>query len=725
MSHASSISAASVRDIFRTTANKIPADLRRAIALLGLTSISDLEERLLATTAFLSPWAVYRDSCLLVNRLHIAEPSAITRLDILWFYTQFDEGLQRHDPRTERPGANFDIDKSGWSAAEHKKHLYAWLLQRFCVGKTHNSFGFQYFELRNICTAWEEIFAPIVKAVRASYSVKGRRHYGRLALFIEERCPSRLAFPEGNVSMPPGVINSPTPFRMVSRATHLRGASQTLLTKGNYDETERELRNVYPQYGGLVERPRFKQKMDEWLEVQRMRAVHRKTTTKPEVVQYVPRYQPQVVQQAESKNKRSPTKSPSPDFRSHSPLKRYSDSVRRSFSVSIGNGRSNKPETQSPLVPTRPKTPDTPKTPVVPYRRHSLVPKIPEEVRLLFQRATHDTHCGVQEPKNPLHGVTRRVRITDDTSDEESQSARGGNVTSTKLPDEDAWPLPAMQLTRPESTKQWLSEQSAYITVRESDPFIEDTPGASMHDDNSGDHSWSLMGAPSAIPPPLKQIPSKYDEPMPSLLLKAKKSYSEPRHPSYEGNGYREEISLSNLHSRKISAGSEMTVEDLSPTKPRSRLPAPIKLPPPYASQLRVASNDTHRNKAVEPPRSVARPGVEEPLPHIRPSHAAFTLAPPIPPKSPERWASKRGRMSEQLPHQHDLYEDRVSHEMSRIVSKEHIRGALSNLTPESSMEDLRVKTTRRVPTRGANPPRLETYNTHMFPRKRGASDGV
>jgi hypothetical protein len=220
------------------------------------------------------------------------------------------------------------------------------------------------------------VFVPIVNAVRTSYSVKGRRHYSRLALFIENRCPSRLAFPEGNVIMPDGVLTSPTPFRMVSRPSHLRGASQTVLTKKNYDEAEKELRNVYPQYGGLVERPRFKQKMDEWLEEQRVRATYRKTISKPETVQYVSSLsQPESVP-CDGSPSSKPTQK---DNRSRSPIKRYSDSIRRSLSMNVATSRFNKPE-PSPLEPMRPKTPDTPNVPLIAHGMYPYVQKVLKQV---------------------------------------------------------------------------------------------------------------------------------------------------------------------------------------------------------------------------------------------------------------------------------------------------------------------------------------------------------
>jgi hypothetical protein len=176
--------------------------------------------------------------------------------------------------------------------------------------------------------------------VCASYSPKGRRHYGRLATFIESKSPSRLAFPEGNVPALPGGMMSPTPFRVVSKPSMLRDASRGMLTKKNYDETERELRDVYPQYGGLVERPRFKQKMDEWLAEQRARAARRKAVPGKEDVQRT--YSSQPYEQVST---------PSP---SRNLLKRCSASIRRSLPASISNQpimEMPEPRSQSPQTP--------------------------------------------------------------------------------------------------------------------------------------------------------------------------------------------------------------------------------------------------------------------------------------------------------------------------------------------------------------------------------------
>jgi hypothetical protein len=245
------------------------------------------------------------------------------------------------------------------------------------------------------------------------------------------------------------------------------------------------------------------------------------------------------------------------------------------------------------------------------------------------------------------------------------------------------------------------------------------------------------MGAPSAIPRPLKKLREEPAASSPQLLLGAKKSFSEVRYPSYEGNGYQDEISLTNLHARKVSAGGESVGSSVGPPEPRSRLPAPIKLPPPYVTQrdLRVASNDTAPKLPAAPQGPVSHTDAawsDANNPWRRRMDICSELAPPIPAKSPERWVSKRGLKSEQLPRDQTsgpqglihpaLRENGTEREMMRIVSRENIRTALGSLTPESSIEDLRART--KAPTRVASPPRLETYNSHMFPRKDARPNG-
>lgn len=295
--------AASLRDLSRRGEEKINGTLKHALSLLQLNSLDELEQSFLATDAFLKPWSVFRDSIFLLQPSAMPKATVIdysksgtgiTRLDLLWCYTQFDEDSLRYDPRADENDLEYTpdstlhgaIDKSHWESEDYETHLYAWLLQGFKVGKARNPWGFTYFELKSVCTAWEVVLVPIVDALRASYSPKGRRYYGRLALFVEARCPSRLAFPEDNVGVVDGCLMSPTPFCIVSMPKKSTGSDEGtarkgpttigVLTKKHYDQTEKELRDVYPQYGGLVERPKFKQKMEEWLAEQRARADRRK-----------------------------------------------------------------------------------------------------------------------------------------------------------------------------------------------------------------------------------------------------------------------------------------------------------------------------------------------------------------------------------------------------------------------------------------------------------------
>lgn len=181
---------------------KMSPALKRALSLLKLADLAALEHHFLATIAFLKPWSHFRDSFLLLQPVHArrtSEPDRVRAVDILWFYSHFNEGELRYDPRADDATPHFSSDRSQygcfdttyWGVEEHEKMLYAWLLQEFKVGKVRNPFGFEFFQCLNVCTAWRECFIPIVEAVRESYDPRGRRYYGRLARFLEERHPSR------------------------------------------------------------------------------------------------------------------------------------------------------------------------------------------------------------------------------------------------------------------------------------------------------------------------------------------------------------------------------------------------------------------------------------------------------------------------------------------------------------------------------------------------------
>jgi hypothetical protein len=266
-------------------------DMKRALDLLNLRSIDALEQCFLSSPAFLEPWVSFRDSFLLLQKggmPRTTPPGQIDGSALLYYYTLYEEGRMRYDDRMNEYSLVYEkdleiekyglIDKSTWGVVEYEKLLYVWLLQAWHVGKKSNPGGFAYFVYKNQVTAWREVFIPIVNAVRNSYDIKGRRHYGRLAKFLEEIAPSRLAFPENNVGMGvgPGFAVPPTtPYRLVSRPLVKKEDSSffrsSLIKKKQYDDAEKELRDVYPQYGQLVERPKNMKVVKDFLESQRQK----------------------------------------------------------------------------------------------------------------------------------------------------------------------------------------------------------------------------------------------------------------------------------------------------------------------------------------------------------------------------------------------------------------------------------------------------------------------
>jgi hypothetical protein len=695
-----------IRDLFaRDHREKVLPDLRQALNLLRLNGFEDLEERFLSTDAFLRPWSVFRDSIFLkspdampqatqVIPIGTESDDGVSRLDILWFYTQFDEGTLRYDSRADHYSMDYTpntsvygvIDKSKWRTEEYEKHLYAWLLQEFKVGKGYSPWRYEFFELKNVCTVWEEVLLPIVSAVRASCNPSGRRHYGRLALFVESRCPSQLAFPGSNVVVPEDGALSPTPYRVVSVPQVVNSeAAYGMLSRKHYDATEKELRDVYPQYGGLVERPKFKHKMEEWLAEQRARAERRKGH---EQHGHVPSSRLSVVQLGGSQHLM--IQSPRGSLRLQqsaggSPIKRAAESIKRSLSNTMGS---------------------------------------------LKMR---------DEQKSPLHGVTRQLHFPDRSSSQTYDHGHDSMIIT---------PLPRPQL------QHELSETSTYTSIRNSTSF--DLPGRARA--SSDDSVFSPMGQLSAIPRPLQadyqdvetssssraslkdtiedirpmndgqssdqpgplhDFESSYDD---HQVSGQKKAYQDIRAPSYEGTEYQKEISLTDLHTQRlISARSPGPVRARTPA---TRLPAPI-IPVPYSGP-RIASADTpgksaprpsaaiSSDAAVAPPKSIVWPGTA-PKATAWPGFDSDddSPPPPVPSKSPDRQI--RNPRSRQ-----PLREDGADNEVYRIVSRENIRAGLADVSPDSSAEDLVTRQPLPDPVRMMSPMKqqLQTYNTHLFPRK-------
>ena len=117
-----------VRDFFaRGDREKISPELKQALSLLQLSGLDSLEERFLATAAFLEPWAVFRDSIFLLRPDAMPRATTIaredrgdgiSRTDLLWFYTQFDEGIRRYDPRANKYSGEYTTDSSIYGAID-------------------------------------------------------------------------------------------------------------------------------------------------------------------------------------------------------------------------------------------------------------------------------------------------------------------------------------------------------------------------------------------------------------------------------------------------------------------------------------------------------------------------------------------------------------------------------------------------------------------------------
>ncbi|KAH7398533.1 hypothetical protein BKA66DRAFT_521340 [Pyrenochaeta sp. MPI-SDFR-AT-0127] len=665
-----------LRDVFSRGENdKIRPDLRRALAALQLHDLDGLEERLLSTDAFLKPWAVFRDSILFLQpevmpRATLLSTSGfkdgITRWELLWFYTQFDQDTRRskysHD-YTSHSSDYCDIDKSQWHVQDYEKHLYSWLLQDFKVGKTHNPWGFDYLELRSICSAWEAIFVPIVNAVRASYSVKGRQHYGRLALFIESRYPSRLAFPEGNVTINEGISTSPTPFRIVSVPKKMSISDNVIferpkvdlgmLTKRHYDETEKELRDVYPQYGGLVERPKFKHKMGEWLDEQRVRIAYRKAA---ETHGKNKSFQPQILHQNGEDNpfKKGPSADSTGREPSHdgtmSSIKRYSDSIRRSLSLGISN-KANKQDSKSP--------------------KHVSTMHI-----YISDETTHTTASPVSTP-------ARRER------EQTTSSLSSADTVITHRP----WLEPLQRNS---------SEQITYTSIHNSNSSTKDFPLEESKEEQASSGTNGPMSSPtgqiSAIP-----LPQHYENtdlvPEERRSVKPKRYCADVRAPSYEGNGYADEISLTNLHARRKYTAH--TPELSYPAKSSTRIPGPIQHTG-CAGQLHAAD--------IWLPKAIPWPGFESDDEDV----------PVTSSKSLDGRNSTHIHVESYRPQQ-VVRED--TDDIRRIVSKENIRAALARISRESLTKEQIPPVPKLQYTDGPLTimkigGSLQTYNTHMFPRK-------
>jgi hypothetical protein len=249
------------------------------------------------------------------------------------------------------------------------------------------------------------------------------------------------------------------------------------------------------------------------------------------------------------------------------------------------------------------------------------------------------------------------------------------------------------------------SDGGIYSSVRSSEPLFHISPQVvvvpSRQRAASDDSLFSPMGAPSAIPRPLFNEKLRVNEPLPRESNDHKKSFAARRPPSYEGTGYRHEISVLDLHSKTTGVVKTSNIDQVAKTKAQapSRLPTPTRIQPvSYSGQPKATAAITRDNGTMPRPAAVPWLGADAP--------------PAVPAKNPNRYNSARGNATaNQL-----TREEHVG--VMRIVSKENIRAALGGTSPDVSTEDLNEGSIPPVPSRMGSPQVLQTYNTHMFPRK-------
>ncbi|KAF9739660.1 hypothetical protein PMIN03_005080 [Paraphaeosphaeria minitans] len=731
----------------RAPKDKISPALKKALDVLNLKDLDALEHHFLSMIPFLKPWSQYRDGFLLLqpgSTMRSSETDKVCGMDILWFYTNFSDGELRYDPRADDASSLFTTDETQygsfdtthWGDEEHEKMLYAWLLQEFKVGKGRNPFGFQYFELQNVCTAWRSVFVPIVKAVRDSYDPRGRRHYGRLANFIESRAPSRVAFPEGNVTVP----QSANPYRMVSVlreggiivsterligvATLNRPTKTSAANKKNKPFLDQELRDIYPKYGQVVEKP--KANLGEFLANQKARIKRKNRDIQNSTGAFFGR---------SGSGRESPMFGCKgiDDERAIDPVV---DAKRRSLSMS------GRPCLEVPPSPTSSTKRSQKKKGVVPVGMYGFMPS-----------PTKD--------KSPLHGVTRRFEPPEYETGAEGEGETTQDILSyleaeVRVPRESDRPrdLPQPAYARPDPERK--PSDGVYSSICDSNLFMEDTPklGNTPAQKASIEVLPSMSGHPSAIPKPLFNISRRQDpqarrdhyliaeSPSPVKMNHGSKS---SRVPSYAGTGFDREIkqpSIANkLHSTLENNAYESSSRETSfalsgisdmvhPLEQRDHFEGAshhdtLSENPETVRMLegREADNPHHvpwpgMTPGIVPvpiPWPGQTPTVPSPAPTEWPHASRFEepdSPPPIPPKNPARAASVRSSAGSDLlplPSFPTLLGP-------RIVSKENIRGHLNNISRDIANDTLRQVKQRDVTPRGT--PGLTPFNKNMFPRR-------
>lgn len=320
--------------------------------------------------------------------------------------------------------------------------------------------------------------------------------------------------------------------------------------------------------------------------------------------------------------------------------------------------------------------------------------------------------------KNPLNGVTRPFDLSDGEPEGEPQ-AMISHLAETAIDAQDkdapvASPEPAF--SRPE-TERKVSD-GVYSSIRNSNPFMEDLLAiqATPQPRIPSKVVSPMNGPPSAIPKPLfnttmRQAHRPHYDDLSSIDNTSIASFLGPdpklaRKPSYKGTGYGRSPESSFVSSRDSSFMLSEIPEIHTPQTYEYEDGVPTPVPwPGFTPALSP-------NPTVWPMQSpsIASPtSADWPIPSSSEPKQDDQDKPPIPTRNPARATSIRSSASSlTLPAPPSL--PRLLG--PRIVSKENIRGHLSNISRDISEDSLEV-----VKKSDTSTTRLTPYNKNLFPR--------
>jgi hypothetical protein len=358
--------------------------------------------------------------------------------------------------------------------------------------------------------------------------------------------------------------------------------------------------------------------------------------------------------------------------------------------------------------------------------------------------------------KHPLHGVTRPVILPDEKSERETTQDMNEHLkTEGRRPTEPDSPggLPKPAYTRPDPDRK--ASDGVYSSIRNSNPFVEDTPGfgSTPMRKISIEVLSPMSGHPSAIPKPLFNTTKRQEarqqhenDLIPESLSTVTASYSSKpsQMPSHAGTGYEREIKPALIADKMHSTTEHNTYDSISRETSFALSEIP-ELVYPLERQDRIAGTREYKplpenaetirlleGRDSDIPQSIPWPGMTpgvspEPLawPGQTPTAASPALTlwprasrfedpntpPPVPPKHPARSASIRSSAGS------DLFPPSIPRLLGpRIISKENIRGHLSNISQDITDESLRQAKQRHVTPNEI--PKLTPFNKNMFPRR-------